>query len=108
MLAERAAERASRSRFYNTVPRERVDKWYIFSHVAADRHPRVGTGMSGGRGVPDFCPQICHCRRKVILGKSLSVRTVLVPITSARSTPVLRTTRLLAFSADGGSENLWE
>ena len=41
MMAERAAERASRSRFYNTVPRERVEKWYIFSHVAADRHPRV-------------------------------------------------------------------
>ena len=68
----------------------------------------LGTGMSGGRGVTDFRPQICHCRRKVILGKSLSVRTVLVPITSARSTPVLRTTHLLAFSADGGSENLWE
>ena len=41
MMAERAAERASRSRFYNTVPRERVEKWYIFSDVAADRHPRV-------------------------------------------------------------------
>ena len=68
----------------------------------------VGTGMSGGRGVTDFPPQICHCRRKVILGKSLSVRTVLVPITSARSTPVLRTTHLQAFSANGGSENLWE
>ena len=41
MMAERAAERASRSRFYNTVPRERVEKWYAFRHVAADRHPRV-------------------------------------------------------------------